>query len=122
MSAAYFPVIEGVHADNAPNVDGKALARASSLLESLASAAGVKPLTQFASMGGDEFGIFRDLGIEAPPDQWFTATEGLATVRALRSAVGDVGNAALLADLEALEGVLVSAERGGQRWHLAMDI
>ena len=122
MSAAYFPVIEGNSADNPANVDGKALARASSLLDGLATAAGVKPLTQFASMGGDEFGIFRDLGIEAPPDQWFTAAEGLLTVRALRSAIGDAGNVALVEDLAAMEEVLVAAEKTGQRWHLAMDI
>jgi hypothetical protein len=110
MSAALYPVLEssdiGIDA-----VDGKALARDSDLLERLALSAGVTPLTEFISFESDDYGILE-------------AADGLRTVRALLDGVRQAreGDGALLADLHALEKVLVQADERHVRWHLAIDM
>jgi hypothetical protein len=75
-------------------------------LEALAREAGVRPLMEF-------------LG----EDRWFTAAEGLATVRGLRDyltthteRVAEVRR--VIGDLRALEQLLRRLEREGIRWHL----
>ncbi len=75
-------------------------------LEALAREAGVRPLMDFLS-----------------EDQWFTAAEGLATVRGLldyltthTERVAEVRR--VIGDLRALEQLLRRLEREGIRWHL----
>ena len=123
MSAAFYPVIER-HDKTDPPVDGKALSRDSDLLERVAVAAGVVPLLEFTSIESDDYGLLEEAGVDMPPAQWFSAADGLKTVRALRLGVEQTrtGDEALSADLQALENVLMWADERGLRWHLAVDI
>jgi hypothetical protein len=124
MSAALYPVLEGADIGLDVVVDGKALARDSVLLDRLARRAGVTPLTEFISVDSDDYGILEDAGIELPAAKWFSAADGLTTVRALLNGVSQArdGAAALLADLHALEKLLVQADERRVRWHLAVDM
>ena len=72
---------------------------------------------------------------DAPPEEWFTAEEGLTTVRALISAVAaqptpdptqtpdsfDPTPDEILADLGEFVAVLDHLQTAGIRWHLAVD-
>ena len=82
------------------------------------------PLSHFISMDDDDYGILDEAGIEAPTAQWFSAADGLKTVRALFDVLrrGAGADEALLSDLSALEQVLVEADARGARWHLAVDM
>jgi hypothetical protein len=124
MSAALFPVLESHDTGIDTTVDGKALSRASDFLERLALGAGVTPLSEFISVESDDYGILEEAGMELPQTQWFSAADGLRTVRALVDAVRQAreGDGALLADLLALENVLVQADEMHVRWHLTIDI
>lgn len=85
---------------------------------------GVIPLLDFV----DKRGSAESYGVEphpdaVPPYQWYSAGDGLATVRALRehfAADPDVVQYGpeLLADIEALETMLLSAQKSGSRFHL----
>jgi hypothetical protein len=124
MSAALYPVLEGPDVGIDAAVDGKALARDSALLERLARSAGVTPLTEFVSFEDDDYGILEEAGIEVPAGRWFSAADGLRTVRALLEGVSQAhgSQGALLEDLHALETVLVQADERRVRWHLAIDM
>jgi hypothetical protein len=124
MSAALFPVLQSPDTGIDTTVDGKALARASTLLDRLAVRAGVTPLTAFISVDSDDYGILEEADIEVPGATWFSAADGLRTVRALLERVREIRNsdAALLEDLEALEKVLVQADERHAGWHLAIDM
>jgi hypothetical protein len=124
MSVAFYPVLRSPDIGIDTAVDGKALSRASDLLDRLALDAGVTPLTQFISVESDDYGILEDTGIELPATNWFSAADGLRTVRALLSGVTQAGegNGALLADLRALEKVLVQADERHVEWHLEIDM
>ena len=140
--------------------NGEALAFASDLLDRLAAGAGVRPLMDFFSMEPEEvetlFGMLgldaagaevtpddeADLPVfpdtvpeldEAPPEAWFQAREGLATIQALIAAVeaqpetadeeaDTPPRRAVLADLREFETILVGLAEGGIRWHLMVDI
>ena len=125
VSAAFFLVLEDSGSDIDSHVDGKALSRAEKRLATLAAAAGVTPLLEFFSVSPDEVSdLLGDVDIELPPAQWFSATDGLATVRALASGVRakpEKGDDALLADLHAMESVLGQAAARGVRWRLVAD-
>ena len=123
MSAAFYPVVEGLQSGTDPTVDGKALSRAADLLDRLARAAGVTPITQYISVENDDYGLLEEAGVDVPSAQWFSAADGLKTVRALRNelARARAGDEALSSDLQALERVLVSADEKGFRWHLVVD-
>ena len=122
MSALY-PVLAG-DLSVAATVDGTALSEAADDLDHLARDADVKPLSQFISIDDDEYGVLDEAGIEAPAVQWFSAAEGLKTVRALLDVLrrGPGADEALLDELSALEQVLVEADARGAGWHLAVDI
>jgi hypothetical protein len=124
MSVALYPVLESPDIDIDATVDGKALSRASALLDRLALSAGVTPLTEFISAESDDYGVLEEAGIELPATKWSSAADGLRTVRALLDGVRQAreGDGALLADLHALEKVLVQADERHVRWHLAIDM
>jgi hypothetical protein len=124
MSAAFYPVLQDPDIGIDVTVDGKALARDSDLLERLALSAGVTPLTGFISVEGDDYGILEEADIELPAAQWFSAADGLRTVRALLDRVERArdGDEALLADLHGLEQVLAQADARHVQWHLAIDM
>ncbi len=125
-------------------VNGKALAhcrphasksrlgrQASEHLEWLANQAGVKPLMDFFSADpADVLEMMEESEVESPesldPEQWFPASEGLATVRGLIAYLSSHPEAAaevdaLLNDLGQYEEVLKALEAADVRWHLAVD-
>lgn len=70
---------------------------------------------------------------DAPPEQWFAAADGLATVRALIASVEaipapaepdpfDPDPAAVLADLHQFAAILGHLDTAGIRWHLSVDL
>jgi hypothetical protein len=124
MSVALYPVLERPDTGIDATVDGKALSRASDFLERLALSAGVTPLTEFISLESDDYGILEEASVELPATKWFSAADGLRTVRALLDGVRQTreGDGALLGDLHALENVLVQADETHVRWHLTIDM
>lgn len=127
-------------------VDGKALAhcrpagardrggrQSQRHLDALARDAVVRPLMDFFSASPDDIHML--LGdedeapeeIEMPPEQWFTASEGLATVRGLRAHLTAHPDSAeevdrLIEDLRQFEEVLSRLDAEGVRWHLSVDV
>ncbi len=125
MSSAYFPQIEGDDNHSAATaIDGKALSKRSKELDAIAAKAGVTPLSEFVSVHTDDYGLFEDAGLSVPDPKWFPAADGLATVRALRDACRAAGDkdAALFADFDALEKVLMEADAQKRRWSLGVDM
>ena len=141
-------------------VRGEAVAGASDHLERLAAAAGVRTLMDFFSMEKAEVdALFELLSLdpnaaegeeetqateppspagdevptldEAPPEIWFEARDGLATVHALIEAISNQPTPehdpyeptpeAILDDLKKFAAVLDHLATEGIRWHLAVD-
>jgi hypothetical protein len=109
---------------------GKALARESDRLDSAAARKGVVPITSMLSENQKaliaqlvEEG-FDPTKMRLPPEVWFTAAEGLKTVRALSEHVTANLNDfkqpnPILRDLKAVEALLVAAEQAGVRFHFS---
>ena len=131
MGAAYFIALDNPDPGFDPLVNGKAIARDAKRLSRVASSLGLKTPDDYVSMGGDEaasiaeeFGISDD--IQAPPEQWFAADEGLAWVARLRAHIQSDAKAmkdadAVLADLAEYECVLLQAKSIGAKWHFSVD-
>jgi hypothetical protein len=107
---------------------GKALARESDRLDSAARQKAVTPLTgllsesQAALIAQLKEEGFDPAKMRLPAEQWFPATEGLRTVRALAEFVGADLNKfkqpnPILRDLKAAETLLVEAEAAGVGFH-----
>jgi hypothetical protein len=112
-------------------VDGKALGHTEQL-DQLAELAGVRPLMEFFSQDPEELAEFLEAEELEPPtdplpaEQWFTAEDGLMSVRGILAYLAAHPNAtpeeaAIIEDLSAFESVLVRLESEGIRWHLAVD-
>jgi hypothetical protein len=108
---------------------GKALARESDRIDSAARRKGVTQPTsllsesQAALRAQLEADGFDPSKMRLPPEQWFSATEGLKTVRALTEYVTANLNDfkqpnPILRDLKAAETILVAAEAAGIKFHL----
>jgi hypothetical protein len=132
MSVAWYIVLERKISGFDHDVDGKALSGAGKVLDALAGDAGVQPLMDFFSASPEELaGFSEDQGIDLkekaiklPPEKWFSADEGLKTVRALIQAVdnGKTEHAdKILDDLKEFKKVLEVARNNGVGWHLAVD-
>jgi hypothetical protein len=107
---------------------GKALARESARIESAARRKGVTGISGFLSedqsrlveqMKADGFDPSK---MRIPPERWFTAGDGLVTVRALAAYVTANLNDfkqpnPILRDLKAADAVLAKAESNGVRFH-----
>ena len=125
MSVAWYIVLERKIPGFDHSVNGKALRRAAKVLDALAEEAGARPLMDFFSASPEELAGFAedqavDLKEEATklaPEKWFSANEGLKTVRALVRAVenGKTEHAqAILDDLTEFSKLLeVAAADGG---------
>ena len=110
---AIFPVFDTTQA--VVDIDGKALSRHLDRLDALAGSAGVTAPGAFLGFGGDD------------SEDWFDAADGLRTVGALLEAIrpGSVklkDKGALRADLDALADALRTAQAGGARFHLEVDV
>ncbi len=115
-------------------VNGRSMARHEDALEKLALSVGVRPLIEFFSADENSMALLieegagnHDLMRRLPPPQWYTASDGLATVRALIRTLRDepqqLGSegARVLTELDEYARVLTKAERRGCRWHLAVS-
>jgi hypothetical protein len=131
MSIALFVVAEREVDGVRPDVDGKALGRCNQL-DRLAKQAGVRPLMEYFSQDPAEAEALLE-GEDAPlppgglpREQWFSADDGLVTVRGLLAQLAanprSVPNApAVVADLQGFEAALLALAGAGSRWHLAVD-
>ena len=127
-------VVEGEDPGYDIFVNGRALARHEDALERLALQLGVKPLIEFFSADENSMSLLIEEGggnpeliRRLPPPQWYTAGDGLATVRALIAALKDdpqqlgTEGPQVLGELEEYERVLEKTMRAGLRWHLAVS-
>lgn len=129
MSAALYIVLERPIIGFDHFVNGKVLAHAGEILDTLAKKSGSNPLMKFWSADPDELSeIAVVLGVKArnrfPPKRWFSAVEGLITIQALRAVAKEekISNLKkILADLDEFERVLNAAKEHGVGWHLAAD-
>jgi hypothetical protein len=115
-------------------VNGHALARNEDTLERLAEKLKVTPLLEFFSADENSMTLLLEQGagnpewaLHLPQPQWFYATAGLSTVRALidflveaPAALGSEMQAVLL-ELREYECVLRKAAERGLRWHVAVS-
>jgi hypothetical protein len=132
MSVALFIVPEREVEGLETFVNGKALGH-SDHLDQLAQRAGVRPLMEFFSPDPAELGALLDEeGLDLPAadpstERWFSAADGLASVRGLLSLLTADPSAvpdgpALIDDLREFESVLDRLASEGVRWHLAIDL
>ena len=126
MSVAWYVVLENNIPGFDPAVDGKALARAGDMLESIAKDKGVRPLMGYFSTSPEEIsGFLEDHGAtfeKAPPEEWFTAEEGLKTVNALlEEGERRQLDARAITDLRDFQRVLEVAKQNDVGWHMAVD-
>jgi hypothetical protein len=117
-SAAYTKAGSGkALAREADRLDGAARRRSVPALTSLLSESQAALIAQLKEEG------FDPSKMRLPPEQWFTAAEGLKTVRALAEHVTANLNDfkqpnPILRDLKAAEALLAQAEAAGVRFHL----
>jgi hypothetical protein len=115
-------------------VNGRALARHENGLEAVALRLGVRPLIEFFSADENSMSLLieegagnPDLMRRLPPPQWYSAGDGLTTVKALVAALEDdpqqlgTEGAQVLAELQEYERVLEKTMRARLRWHLAVS-
>jgi hypothetical protein len=115
-------------------VNGRALARHEDALERLALRLGVKPLIEFFSADENSMSLLIEEGAgnpelmrRLPPPQWYSADDGLATVKALAATLQDdpqqlgTEGPQVLAELLEYASVLEKTMQTGQRWHLAVS-
>jgi hypothetical protein len=133
VSVAYYIVPEREIDGFDHFVNGKALGRANEkALVKLCKQLNVTPLTGFLSQDPDELAEFiEDEGVEVPEslpaEEWFDASAGLETVRALLQHLASEPKAlknseAIIEDLRECEAVLARLAKENLRWHLALDI
>lgn len=126
MSAALYIALEREIPNFDPFLNGKALSQSSDRLDAIATSLGVRPLMEFFSADPDMAAEFLDEDTEAPPQSWFPATDGLATVRALRAHLTTNPSAVpkpdmVLEDLSHMERVLSTAFEHSVGWCLQVD-
>ena len=126
MGAALYIALEREIPDFDPFLNGKALSRASDQLDSIATSLGVRPLMEFFSADPDMAAEFLDEGTEIPPQSWFPASDGLATVRALHAHLAANSSAVpqqemVLEDLSDMDRVLTKASEHSVGWCLQVD-
>lgn len=134
MAASMYIVVEGEDPGFDTFVNGRALARNEDALEKLALRLAVRPLIEFFSADENSMSLLieegagnRDLLHRLPPPQWYTASDGLATVEALIAALegepqqlGTEGEP-VLGELLEYRRVLRKAKDRNARWHLAVS-
>lgn len=132
MAASLYIVVEGEDPGFDIYVHGHAIARNEEALDRLAAKLRVMPLLDFFSADQNSMALLLEQGAgnpdwarNLPGPQWFNATAGLSTVRALIAFL-DTMPAALgsetipvLQELKEYERVLAKTARSELRWHLA---
>ena len=115
-------------------VNGQGLARNEDALEKLAGRLKVAPLLEFFSADENSMALLQEQGAgdpdwarNLPEPQWFSASDGLQTVRALIQRLADSPAALgsetqpVLLELREYEHVLEKTEQRHLRWHLAVS-
>jgi hypothetical protein len=129
---AYYIVLEKEISNFNVYVNGNTLSQESDFLERLAKQIGAAPLLSFFSVSPAQLEslveghgeTIENLGIKAPAEQWFSAEDGLNTVRKLINDLETLEPARsnrLVSNLKEFERVLEASSQGGVRWHLAID-
>lgn len=134
MAASMYIVVEGDDPGFDTFVNGHALARNEDALERLARHLDIKPLLDFFSADMNSMALLLEQGAgdpdwtdHLPQPQWFTADDGLASVRPLigflRISPAALGTdtATVLYELKEFERVLAKTQQYGLRWHLAVS-
>jgi hypothetical protein len=127
LSVAWYIVLEREIPGFDPFVNGKALATAGKRLDSLATKKGVPTLMSFFSAPPEDLaGFAEDHGVllkQAPsPEKWFSAEEGLETVKSIiEEGENSRFDARTIADLREFQKVLEIAKQHAVGWHLAVD-
>lgn len=122
MGSALYIVLEKDIAGLDTMIDGKALSRVEEKLAMEAQRLGVRPLMEFFSADPGELAEFLGEDAEIPDGQWFSAEDGLKTIRALINIMDtspELSDAK--SDMLEMENVLKEAEKQGIKWHLAVD-
>ena len=134
MAASFYIVVQGEDPGFDIFVNGRALARNEDALEKLAHRLDVSPLLEFFSADENSIALLVEQGAgnpdwarHLPQPQWFPASDGLFTVRALIGclsadpvALGSETVPVLL-ELTEFERVLHKTARRGLFWHLAVS-
>jgi hypothetical protein len=134
MAASLYIVVEGDDPGFDIFVNGHALARNEDALEQLAARLKVSPLLEFFSADENSMALLLEQGAanpewarNLPQPQWFDATGGLLTVRALveflsasPAALGSETRP-VLQELYEYERVLQKTAQRGLHWHLAVS-
>jgi hypothetical protein len=112
-------------------INGKPLSRAIDTLDAWARANGLTPLMEMVSSPPDEVADLMDVDVDDLPEhlaaeQWFSAADGLKTIRAMIEYLQQEPTAVkasddVLADLQDIEAVLVAAEQAQVRFHFSLD-
>jgi hypothetical protein len=112
-------------------VNGNSLASDSDSLEKLAKKIGVTTFLSFFSVSPEEVNSLLEegqtvesLGIKVPAKKWFSAKDGLNTVKELINNLDELETTKreqILSNLKEFERVLEAANQAGVRWHLAID-
>lgn len=133
MSVALYIVAQEPVAGLDLAVDGKAIGELSEqTIDQLCDALNVTSLVSFTSENPEEIAdlmgeevIDIDDVDEFPSEDWFSAADGLATVRALITHIDNVPSAvrdaaAVVNDLRSFEQVLAALAANNVKWHLAI--
>jgi hypothetical protein len=109
-----------------PSVNGKAVAKAGAILDTLAKKKGVPTLMSFFSASPEELaGFAEDHGVkleQQPPEKWFSAEDGLGTVNSIiEKRENSRLDARTISDLREFQKVLEVAKQHAVGWHLAVD-
>lgn len=127
-------VVEGEDPGYNIFVNGRALARHEDGLEKVALRIGTRPLIEFFSADENSLALLIEEGAgnqellrKLPPPQWYSASDGLATVNALveelerdPQQLGSEGRA-VVDELREYQEVLAKTETRRLRWHLAVS-
>jgi hypothetical protein len=134
MAASLYIVVEGEDPGFDIFVNGHALARNEDALERLAEGLKVSPLLEFFSTDQNSMALLLEQGAgnpdwarHLPEPQWFSAPDGLMSIRALIrllvTAPATLGSETppVLVELREYERVLEKTAERGLRWHLAVS-
>jgi hypothetical protein len=134
MAACLYIVVEGEDPGFDIFVNGHALARNEDSLERMAERLNVRSLLEFFSADENSVALLLEHGADnpawsghLPQPQWFDASEGLLTIRALidflaasPAALGSETHPVLI-ELREYDRVLTKTAYHGMRWHLAVS-
>ena len=126
MSLAWYVVLERQLPNRASVTNGNALAHAAKAVDAIAKREGVQPLTRFFSLSLEEYSAVAEsnpkIPKKSPQEKWFSASEGLRTVRMLIQVAAREGlDDRVVDDLVEFSSILGMAVEHGVRWHLGID-